>query len=131
MTTDSANSRNMEMNTFDQLFNYMDTVKIMINNYWLLLKDTVIQLWQYMEFRIMIYLFLALCFIPISIFVIFCSCLSSILFMISAGIWIFFGTIAFLILLPFLIGSLLISIGLVLVYRIYIILNNNDLNKKK
>lgn len=43
----------------------------------------------------------------------------------AAGVWLFVGTIAFFVLLPFLIGSFGMAVGLVLTYQGYIFLTTS------
>ncbi|ORZ25969.1 hypothetical protein BCR42DRAFT_401305 [Absidia repens] len=120
MVTDKSKHLYEDTNLLGNLGQYMETITELSKNYWVLFKDTVTQLWQYTEFRLMTYIFLGLSFFPISIFVLFCTCLSSLILFIATGIWLFFSAIAFFVLLPFLIGSFGMAIALVLVYQGYI-----------
>ncbi|KAI8342139.1 hypothetical protein BC941DRAFT_415479 [Chlamydoabsidia padenii] len=120
MTVEYSKQSRQDHSVLETCEQYKKTLTTLASDYWLVLKDVVIQLWQYMEFRILVYIFLSLSFIPFGIFLLFCTCLSSFIFFIAGGVWLFIGTIAFFVLLPFLIGSFGMAVVLVLTYQAYI-----------
>ncbi|CAO3641783.1 unnamed protein product [Cunninghamella blakesleeana] len=114
----------------EQVLTYIEQVKgtlqwlfILLSNYIVLANDTFISLWPYKEFRIAVYLFIGLSAVPSLIFLLFCTCMTTIILFIATGTWFILSTIALIFLLPFIIGSLILSIGCVLVYQLYIYFN--------
>ncbi|CAO3637284.1 unnamed protein product [Cunninghamella echinulata] len=117
------------MSYIEQVKQTLQSIFILLSNYVILANDTFISLWPYKEFRLAVYLFIGLSAIPVIIFLIFLTCISTTILFIATSAWFVVTTIAFIILLPFIIGSLLLSLGCVFIYQLYIYFNATTIAK--
>ncbi|CAO3596298.1 unnamed protein product [Absidia cylindrospora] len=118
---DISNDKQENTHWLGAIRKYMATLLVTTTDYWNGFKDIILQLWKYLEFRILVFIFAGLSCIPFVIFLLFCTCLTCLVMFISASVWLVFSTIAIFVLFPFLIGSMSVAIGLVLAYQICVI----------
>ncbi|ORZ24724.1 hypothetical protein BCR42DRAFT_446639 [Absidia repens] len=118
---DHSNVKQENIDWFGTIRKYTESLLVTTLDYWNGLKDIILQLWQYWEFRILVFIFAGLSCIPFAIFLLFCTCLTCLVMFISASVWLVFSTIATFVLFPFLIGSMGVAVGLVLVYQVCVI----------
>ncbi|ORX46104.1 hypothetical protein DM01DRAFT_187646 [Hesseltinella vesiculosa] len=108
---------NQQPNHLDTMILCVERALTYVCNYATLAKDTLVHLWQIDEFRVLVYLFLAFSIVPVGLFLMFCAMVISVLAIGSSILGGIMATLAFLLLVPFLIGALVAAGFLVLVYR--------------